>query len=71
MSREFHLDESSLSQSKPELKRETLMHRELYEMEPHEKECRMDILELLSLEDIEEPTRQLLKLKASLKLTRR
>jgi hypothetical protein len=50
--------------------RGTLMHRKLYEMEPHEKECHIEILELLSLEDIEQTTRQSLKLKASLKWMR-
>ena len=47
------------------------MHRKLYEMEPHEKECHIEILELLSLEDIEKQhTRQPLKLKTSLEWTR-
>ena len=44
------------------------MHRKLYEMEPHEKRCHIEILELLELDDIEEqPTGQPLKLKTSLR----
>jgi len=47
------------------------MHRKLYEMEPYEKECCIEILALLSLEDIEEqPARQPLKLKTSLRWTK-
>jgi len=30
------------------------MHRKLYEMEPHEKGCPIEILGLLGLDDIEE-----------------